>query len=444
MTERDELAAALDLALAALAEGASLESVLAADPAQAGRLRPLLLAALAAGAGADLRRIPVPAQASSRSQFLAAAAEKRPALAPIGPAGRAPRNGWRAWWGGGSRWLTRTAGATLMVLGGLGLGGYGAVAASAQSLPGDPLYAVKRSVEQTELLLAANAANRAKLQTEFDDRRVQEAQAAANAGRQVAVDFTGTLISMDGLQGQHWLVSGVAVQVGPQVPVTGTPSLGARVRIEGMVQTVGVVQAERVTVLLDGTQPAPAATATGTHVPTITPSASLAAPQPSDTPTPTELAPANTPVPADTATATNSPAPTATQVASATDDHGGGPGPSPSNTPQATDDGGGGPGPSASNTPQATDDSGGGPGPSASNTPQATDDGGGGPGPSPSNTPQPTSNGGGPGPSASNTPQPTENDGDHGASLTPAPTDDGGGGGGGSGPSPSNTPKPGD
>ena len=107
MAERDELAAALDIALAALQEGASLESALAADPAQAGRLRPLLMAALAAGAGADFSRIPVGAQASSRAQFLAAAAEKRPALAPIGPAGRAPRNGWRTWWGGGSRWLHR-------------------------------------------------------------------------------------------------------------------------------------------------------------------------------------------------------------------------------------------------------------------------------------------------------------------------------------------------
>ena len=440
MTDRDTLAAALDLALAALQAGASLESVLAADPTHAAQLRPLLIAARAAGAGADLSRVPAGALAASRSQFLAAAAERRPALVPVGPAGRAPRAGWRAWLGGGSSWLARAAAVTLVVLGGLGLGGYSAVAASAQSLPGDPLYGVKRSVEQTELLLAANAASRAKLQTEFDDRRVQEAQAVASAGRQVAVDFTGTLVSMDGLQGQHWLVSGVAVQVGPQVPVTGTPRLGARVRVEGTVQSAGLVQAQRVTVLPDETPLTPAptapmpsapgptatATATGTNLPTSTLSASLAAPQPSGTPAPTALAPVDTQAPADTATVTNSPAPTTTQVASATEDHGGGPGPSPSNTPKATDDGGGGPGPSASNTPQATDD-GGGPGPSASNTPQATDDGG-----------------GGPGPSASNTPQPTEKDNEDATSRTPAPTDDGGGGSGSGGPSPSNTPKPSD
>ena len=58
MTERDELRQALDTALAALENGASLENVLAADPARAAELRPLLLAALAAGSGAVLDRNP--------------------------------------------------------------------------------------------------------------------------------------------------------------------------------------------------------------------------------------------------------------------------------------------------------------------------------------------------------------------------------------------------
>jgi hypothetical protein len=387
------------------------------------------------GAGAALPRVPVAAQASSRAQFLAGAAERRAALAPVVPSRHPRPAGW------GASWLARTLATTLMVLGGLGLGGYGVVAASAPSLPGDPLYGVKRSVEQTELLLAANTAARAQLQTEFDDRRVREAQAVASAGRLVAVDFTGTLISMDGAQGQHWLVSGVAVLVGPQVVVVGTPVLGARVRIEGAVQGPGLIQAQRVTVLSNLTQPAPAtptAASTGAS-PVPSQPATL---EPARTPTPTQLPPVETQAPAVSATPSASPAPKPTEAVSPTDDHGGGPGPSASNTPEPTQTDGGGPGPSASNTPKPTDAAGGGgPGPSASNTPQPTeinDDHGG------TQIPASTDDGGG-GPSPSNTPQPTSGGGGGSPSNTPRPTDGGSGdGGGGSGPSPSNTPKPGD
>src|SRR5262245_47225312 len=321
MTERDDLAEALDNAILGLANGASLETVLAAEPAHAAQLRPLLLAALAAGAGSSLSGVPSGAQASSRSQFLAVAAERRAAVVSVVPTRGGRRAGLRAGLGTGSQVLARGAAVALVVLGGLGLGGYGAVAASAQSLPGDLPSGVKRTEEQAELLLAAGAASRARLQTEFDDRHLREAQAVASAGRQVAVDFTGILISMEGLQGQHWLVSGVAVLVGPQVPVMGTPRLGGRVRIEGTVQSAGLVQAERVTLLSDGILPAPSptATATGTNPPSATPSESLAAPLPSETPVPTELPPTDTQAPVDTVTPTASPTPQATEAASPTD-----------------------------------------------------------------------------------------------------------------------------
>jgi DNA-directed RNA polymerase specialized sigma24 family protein len=48
MTERDRLMEAFDTALAALENGANLEGALAATPARAAELRPLLLAALSA------------------------------------------------------------------------------------------------------------------------------------------------------------------------------------------------------------------------------------------------------------------------------------------------------------------------------------------------------------------------------------------------------------
>src|SRR5258708_18124807 len=87
VTERDELEQALAAALAALEDGASLESVLAAHPAQAAALRPLLMAALSAGARAELAHVPAGAQAASRAPFLAAAADRPPAVA-LAPARR--------------------------------------------------------------------------------------------------------------------------------------------------------------------------------------------------------------------------------------------------------------------------------------------------------------------------------------------------------------------
>jgi hypothetical protein len=410
MTERDELLAALDACLASLEEGASLDSVLAGHPALAAELRPLLLAAQSAGAGAELSRVPVGAQAESRSQFLAGAglrggaADRRPAIVPAGGQGwwsrlRSPLNS-RQW--AGSSLLARAVTIILVVAAGLGAGTYGAVAASAQSLPGDALYGVKRAVENTQLMLAPDEQTRAGLQAEFDGRRVREAQAVANQGRQVPVEFTGTLVSMDGAQSQHWIVSGVAVVVGPQVPVDGEPVIGAQVRIQGAVATVGVVQAQRVTVLphhAGAPDATPTATATAqatayaaaTGTATIEPAQFTATPQ----------ATSQTPIGATASAApSNTPQPSATQVASSTDDHGG---PSPSNTPEATEGGGGDNGGENTETPEATQGGGG----AVSETPEPTENGGdhSGGGPSPSNTPKPTDSSGG-GPSPSNTPKP--------------------------------------
>jgi hypothetical protein len=388
MAERDELLQALDACLASLKNGASLDSALAAYPALAADLRPLLVAARSAGAGRDLARVPAGAQTASRSQFLTRAAGRSPALVPAAGRGSWSRSRLRSWLGArslaGGSLPARAVTVAVVVLAGLGAGGYGAVATSAQSLPGDALYGVKRTVENTELLLAPDEQARSRLQTEFDDRRVREAQAAASQGRKVAVEFTGTLISMEGAQLQHWLVSGILVLVGPQVPVEGEPIVGAQVRIVGLVQTAGQIDAQQVTVLpYHAGAPDATATASGT-TPETTATANDAPATAS--PTATVAAPAATPT---------SPPPTATRTAvaaaTATDDHGGGPGPSPLQTPRATAGGGDHDG-NPSETPEATAGGGdhdGGGGPSPSNTPQPTGSGGGGGGPSPSNTPQP-------------------------------------------------------
>ena len=71
-----------------------------------------------------------------------------------------------------------TVAATLIVVLALVLaGGGGIVYASTDSLPGSPLYGVKRSTEQVQLFLAPMGTRRAELHIRFAQRRLEEVQA---------------------------------------------------------------------------------------------------------------------------------------------------------------------------------------------------------------------------------------------------------------------------
>lgn len=59
----------------------------------------------------------------------------------------------------------------------------GLVAASAQSLPGDPLYGVKREVERVQLALTLDPAANARLRLELANRRLAEAEQLSAQGR---------------------------------------------------------------------------------------------------------------------------------------------------------------------------------------------------------------------------------------------------------------------
>jgi len=56
-------------------------------------------------------------------------------------------------------------------------------AAAGTSLPGDPLYGVKLGVERAQLAVTLNASDRARLQLQFANLRLQEAQAMFARGR---------------------------------------------------------------------------------------------------------------------------------------------------------------------------------------------------------------------------------------------------------------------
>ena len=105
----------------------------------------------------------------ARNQMLAAAADRRLAQSR-NPFARLPKP------------VFRLAAAAAVAAGLIGTG-LTAAAASSNSLPGEPLYAVKLGVEQAQLALTFNPSARARLQLQFADVRLDEAQRLFAAGR---------------------------------------------------------------------------------------------------------------------------------------------------------------------------------------------------------------------------------------------------------------------
>ena len=181
----DDLIEAFDDCLNALVAGASLNDCLAHYPTLRDELRSLLKVAGAAQAMVASATVPQPAEMSSRAKFLAGGAQLRPASPPR-------RAGW---------WPAPRAAVALAVLALVVAGTGGVVAASGQSLPGDALYGVKRTVEQTQLLFTLDDDSRSQLQGAFDERRVEEVQTVIMQKRTARVEFGGRVESMEG---KHW------------------------------------------------------------------------------------------------------------------------------------------------------------------------------------------------------------------------------------------------
>jgi hypothetical protein len=230
----DELMTAFDECLNALAAGEDLEASLKRYPALANDLRPMLETARAAQLLGVSFPAPRPAQLASRARFLARAGELRAARP-------------HTWRNRLTGWLltNRLASSALAILLVVVIAGYSALTVSAQSLPGDPLYGLKRTVEQTQLWLSPNAETRAELEHQFTARRLQEVEQVMVEGRTVDVEFGGVL---DGREGERWFMGGITVVVPAGTPITGTPVLGVYVRVFGQSQADGTVRATRVEV----------------------------------------------------------------------------------------------------------------------------------------------------------------------------------------------------
>lgn len=332
----------LDECLVALARGEALEACLRRYPKHRAELEPLLNTALAVK-GAVRRQAASPETLlRARNRFLAEASAMRPA--------RTPAPHWRL-----PALLPRTAllrslataGFTLVLLAGL-LGGGSIV--SANTLPGDPLYGVKRASESVRMLLTFNTEGRASLARKLAERRLDEVKQVVQLGREVQVHFDGPV---DSVRGDIVYVQGITIQVPPGSSGELLQQLqqpGAVVRVDARTLRDGMVQATSLEVdrvaspaasgptsiapaavvatpsgapqlrlsatptTVEPTKPAP--TNVPTDTPTTAPSVTvvgtltaIATPQPSQTPT---LLPSATPLPS--ATATLMPAPRDVEV----------------------------------------------------------------------------------------------------------------------------------
>jgi hypothetical protein len=260
--------------LDALAQGESIEQILARYPQDAAQLRPLLQTA--AGLPA-LRMEPSEAvKMRSRQKFMAQAAELR---RPV------PRKSWAFL----PRFATGFVAAGLVAI----VLSTGAVAASGSSLPGDPLYGIKRTVENVQLSTSGSPVVREELQREFEQRRRDEANQLLDAGRESEVELTGPIES---IQPNSWIVGGLAIAVDAHTSIVGTPQLNRLAEIKG-VTGPGGLRASAITIESSGeTDKTPEAentatpepeVSTETPEPTSTPASTITPTRPVETPRPT-------------------------------------------------------------------------------------------------------------------------------------------------------------
>ena len=170
---------------AVLDQGQPLDSCLAAYPEQRNRLEPLLILAVGLQTAqtiepsAEFRSV-----AQVRMQNLLAAHPRATSTV----VNNQPRR-WDGWFsrGAGLRRGSLAVLASLIMLIWLLVGG-GIIAAAESSMPGQPFYEVKRTVERTRLALTTDEAARARLHLWTARRRMAEASALLAIGQASAID----------------------------------------------------------------------------------------------------------------------------------------------------------------------------------------------------------------------------------------------------------------
>jgi hypothetical protein len=217
---------AFDRCWAALLQDESLESCLSRYPELSAELRPLLMAAIEAHKPWD---VPVSRERAlrSRTRLLGRASELRRSAPARRPQTSIPR-------------LAAIGIALVLVF---IFGSTGLVVASAESLPGESLYPVKRAVEQVRLSLSLGSSSQLSLASSFDKRRVEEVKRLLVLRRVARVQFEGRLES---ISGGFFTVDGVLVLPSPGAQLTADLRPGDFVSVAGNTHPSGWVLAASV------------------------------------------------------------------------------------------------------------------------------------------------------------------------------------------------------
>ena len=88
------------------------------------------------------------------------------------------------------------------------------IGVSAQALPGQPLYSLKRTVERLELLLTLDPVERARLEETFNERRLDEVEQVLHRGLIETVSFRG---EVKGREGDYWRIEKYLADIEPGV-----------------------------------------------------------------------------------------------------------------------------------------------------------------------------------------------------------------------------------
>jgi len=214
--QRPDLMELLEEGLAQLRSGAGLEEVLARHPAQADQLRPLLeTARLAQDLGKEVPDLQT-AQNRSRARFLGAAHVRQQ------PAQKYEKKKLAG---------MRLAGVVALIAVFVVASLLGTGLASAEAVPGQALYPVKRAVEQAQMALTTRQSSRLELEEAFDQRRMLEAERLLSIGQIQEVTFAGFLWE-DPQSG--WFVDHVRLALTPEQEILARSLNGSYVEVSGV------------------------------------------------------------------------------------------------------------------------------------------------------------------------------------------------------------------
>ncbi|NIM94898.1 MAG: hypothetical protein GTO18_14450 [Anaerolineales bacterium] len=221
----DRIYAALEVCLEALDTGVELDKVLTLYPDIQQELRPALEGAIAAHAYSNAD-VPTESISRSRTHVLGYAAQMR-------------GKGNSFSWFGLPRLVTGSLIAFALVI----LSAATLLTASAQAIPGDRLYPLKRTAEQVSLSVAPSQSLKRSLQKSYAKRRTDETKALLLVGRNEPVTFEGVVNTQTN---GSWIVDDIRVELTPDTNIIGRIEVGMGVDVSGEVLATGSIAADTI------------------------------------------------------------------------------------------------------------------------------------------------------------------------------------------------------